>query len=169
MKYSEQDFETIYRATHSQLSRFLLAKTAQYDDAQDLLQELYFDFYKQLLCRTEPLDQPLAYLFTMAQHLLSRYYATKSKREVTVLESQTQMFEDLPDAIDLETEVLEHLSLEEIWNQIEHLKEPDRSLVIARYRFDMTYLEISQQFEIPESTVKDKIYASIRILRKKSI
>lgn len=166
MIYTEQDFEIIYHATLPILSRYIFSKTQNEADGQDLLQEVYYAFYKHMLKTTEKLESPQAYLIKMAENLLSNYYAKKSKRDILLTDDDFSIFESIPDDFELETDLLDRISIDLIWKEIEKIKEPDKSILVARFRFDMKYPEISELFDLPETTVKTKVYTAIEHLKK---
>jgi len=166
MIYTEQDFENIYRATYPILSRFIFSKTRNESDGQDLLQEVYYAFYKHIQKATEKINNPQAYLIRMAENELSSYYTKKAKKDITLIDNDFDIFDSIPDDFELELDVLDKLSTELIWNEIEKIKEPDKSILIARFRFDMKYPEISTLFELPETTIKTKVYSSIEKIKK---
>lgn len=165
IKSLQQTFENIYHETFPVLSRFLFLKTNHYEDTQDLLQELYLSFYQHLQKSKEPIESPQAYLLKMAQNLLSRYYLHKSKTNLN--QDYTLDTELVPEDFELESVILDKLESESIWASIQSLKEPDRSLLIARFHFEMSYPELSRQFELPETTIKSKIYTALKHLQKK--
>ena len=166
MIYTEQDFEIIYHATFPILSRFIFSKTQNEADGQDLLQEVYYAFYKHLLKTTEKLESPQAYLIKMAENLLSNYYAKKTKKDILLADNDFSIFESIPDDFDLETDSLDRISVDLIWKEIEKIKEPDKSILVARFRFDMKYPEIAQLFNLPETTIKTKVYVAINNIKK---
>jgi RNA polymerase sigma-70 factor, ECF subfamily len=166
MIYNEVDFENIYRATYPVLSRFIFSKTRNEADGQDLLQEVYYAFYKHIQKITEKIDNPQAYLIKMAENELSSYYAKLSKKDITLIDKDFDIFDSIPDDFELEVDILNKISTDLIWKEIEKIKEPDKSILIARFRFDMKYPEISTLFELPETTVKTKVYSAIEHLKK---
>jgi len=165
MPYTLDDFETIYHATYPRLSRYAFSKTRVYSDAEDLLQDVYYAFYQHLQKTDETLKNPQAYLFTMMDHALAHYYE-KLDHSASTLKEDSPIFETIPDELDMELSVLQKLSLDEIWTLIESLKEPDRSLLIGRFRFDYRYTELSELFNLPETTVKSKVYAAIEWIKQ---
>jgi len=167
MRYTEEDFETIYRATVNHVSKHVFFKVQNLQDAQDLVQDLYFELYKHMQSCTERIEYPQAYLISMANHALSTYYQAKLRRPVTLIDDEIDLFESLPDTFELETEVLDKITAEELWAQINKYPELDRNLLIARFRFDMSYSEISKQYNLPETTIKSKVYKTLEDLKKK--
>lgn len=166
MRYTEKDFEIIYHATYPVLSKYVFRKTRRLEDGQDLLQDLYYALYKHMMKVEAPIENPQAYLIRMADNALFHYYKAKSISEVTLLDKDDGI-DLIPDDFELESDVLDHVSVVRIWGEIEKIGEPDRSILIARYRFEMNYPEISKQFKLPETTVKSKVYKALETLKEK--
>lgn len=167
MKRTEADFETIYHATYPVLSRFLFRKTRRFEDAQDLLQEIYFAFYRHYLNEESTIENPQAYLLRMAEHELGRYYQAKAQINIVDIDSEDNPIEMFADDVDLDTEVLNHLSTEMIWQEIQRMDEPVLSILVARFRFDLDYPEIAELFAMPVTTIKSKVYKAISQLKQK--
>lgn len=167
MLYTESDFEDIYNATVTRLSKHVFFKVQNLEDAQDLVQDLYLELYKHLQRCTERLDNPQAYLIQMANHALTRYYQDKLRRPVTLMDETTDPFITIPDKNNLEAEVLEKVTSEALWKTINTLKEPEKSLMIGRFRFDMSYTQLSEALSMPETTIKSKVYKVLSDLQKK--
>ncbi len=169
MRYTEEDFETIYRATVNQVSKHVFFKVQNLQDAQDLVQDLYFDLYKHMQSCTEKIDHPQSYIMSMANHALTSYYQAKLRRPVTLIDDEIDLFESLPDSYELETEVLDKITAEELWAEINKLPDLDRNLLVARFRFEMNYSEIAAQVHLPETTIKSKVYKALEDLKYKFI
>jgi RNA polymerase sigma-70 factor, ECF subfamily len=167
MRYTEEDFETIYRATVTKLSKHVFFKVQNLQDAQDLIQDLYYEFYRHLMNCTEKIDNPQAYLIQMANNELTTYYQKKLRRPVTLIDDEIDLIESIPDDFDLETEVLNKITSEDLWVEINKLSELDKSLLVSRFKFDLSFIDIAQQFNLPETTVKSKVYKSLEVLKKK--
>jgi RNA polymerase sigma factor (sigma-70 family) len=169
MKYNESDFEDIYNATHERISKHVFFKVQNSQDAQDIVQELFFAFYKHMLKCTAKIENPQAYLIQMANNELSKYYKKKAESEITIEigEDGLDLIESVPDDFELELDVLKKIAIEKIWFEIDKLSLLDKDLLIARFRFDMTYEEISKKYSMPESTIKGRIYMAIETIKKK--
>jgi len=166
MKYTEQDFETIYRATVTHISKYVFFKVQSLHDAQDLVQDVYFALYKHMFECNSPIDNPLAYIKQIANNQLARYYEDKSKRPMTLVADEIDLIESIPVNYELETEVLDKISLEDLWKAIDKLSDIKRNLLISRFKFDMSYVEMAEQFNLPEPTVKSIVYLCLRQLKK---
>lgn len=167
MKYTEADFENIYRATYTHVSKHVFFRVQCLQDAQDIVQDLYYSLYRHMQQCTETIENPQAYLVKMANNELSRYYKDKVQRPVTIIDDEIDLFESIPDNYELELDVLDKTVADELWIEINRLPDLERNLLVARFRFDLNYNEIAKQYHLPETTVKSKIYRSLDILKKK--
>jgi len=167
MRYTEEDFETIYRATATKLTKHVFFKVQNLQDAQDLIQEIYYELYRHMIHCTEKIENPQAYLLQMANNELTSYYHDKLRRPVTLIDDEIDLFESLPDDFDLETDVLNKVTADALWSEIDKLPEPDKSLLVARFKYEISFSDLSQQFHLPETTIKSKVYKALENLKKK--
>jgi len=139
MKYTPDDFNAIYHATFPQVSKFVHFKVADLEDGQEIVQNVYLDFYRYICRNDKQLDNVSAYLISMAKNELTRYYKTRSETPVVLEEEDNMMLEQIPDNQDLELEVLNSLSTQEIWAIIETMPKLDQQILVAHYRFDLPF------------------------------
>ncbi len=167
MKYTPDDFTAIYHATFPQLSKFVHFKVADLEDAQEIVQNVYLDFYRYICKNDKLLDNVSAYLMSMAKNELTRYYKTRSETPVVLNEEDNPIFEQIADDQDLELEVLNSLSTQEIWAIIETMPALDKQILIAHYRFDLPFSEIARSLNMPGSTVRSRHQAAIETIKSK--
>lgn len=161
----KEKFETIYSATFETLSKHVYFKVAKLEDAQDIVQEIYIDFYKYISSKGKKVDNVQAYLIQIANNKLSHYY--KDKTFETTLIKDEYLLESIKDENDLEFNVLERSTLDEIWYEVKTLSDLDQHILIDYYRFGLNFREISERYQIPESTIKSRCQNAIRQLRDK--
>lgn len=160
-----ETFESIYRATFSTISKQVFFKVAKIEDAQDIVQEVYMDFYQYIIEKGKAVDNVQAYLMQIANNKLAHYYKDKTV-EFTVEDDQA-LFNNISDPSDLEEDVLERISLDEIWQEVLTLSEIDQHILIDYYRFGFNFREISERYNMPESTIKSRCQNAIRLLQDK--
>jgi len=160
-----ETFESIYRATFSTISKQVFFKVAKVEDAQDIVQEVYMDFYQYIIEKGKTVDNVQAYLMQIANNKLAHYYKDKTV-EFTVEDDQA-LFNNISDPSDLEEDVLERISLDEIWQEVLTLSEIDQHILIDYYRFGFNFREISERYNMPESTIKSRCQNAIRLLQDK--
>jgi len=160
-----ETFESIYRATFSTISKQVFFKVAKIEDAQDIVQDVYMDFYQYIIEKGKTVDNAQAYLMQIANNKLAHYYKDKTV-EFTVEDDQA-LFNNISDPNDLEEDVLERISLDEIWQEVLTLSEIDQHILIDYYRFGFNFREISERYNMPESTIKSRCQNAIRLLQDK--
>lgn len=165
MRNTKEEFETIYNATFETLSKHVYFKVAKLEDAQDLVQEVYLDFYKYIISKGKQVEKVQAYLIQMANNKLSNYY--KNKTFETTLLNEDHLLETIEDEFDLEFDVLDRITLDEIWKEIQSYSNLDQHILIDYYRFGLNFREISERYNIPESTIKSRCQKMIKELKDK--
>ncbi len=167
MKYTPDDFNAIYHATFPQISKFVHFKVSCLEDAQEIVQNVYLDFYRYIFAHDKKIENISAYLISMAKNELSHYYKTKSEIPFILDEADNMMLEQIPDDQDLEGEVINSLSTQEIWNIIETMPDLDKQILVAHYRFDLPFSEIARSLNMPGSTVRSRHQAALETIKSK--
>lgn len=101
----------------------------------------------------------------MAHNQLISFYKDKQFKA-----TQTDILDEQLDNIvapdDVELEVFEKFESERIWQAVNQLNAIERKIIIGKFRFDMTFKEISEQLSINENTIKTTYYRSLQQLKK---
>lgn len=158
-------FESVYRETFRQVSRYVLFKSPGPAEAEDVVASVYTDFYQYVALRGRRPANIQAYLLRMAGHELSRLY---SKRQHTVSfdDDDLNLRESVPDDVDLELAVFDKFASDELWAAVGRLGKTQQQVLVARFRFDMTFPEIANELGQGESAVKLRFYRAIKKLRE---
>jgi RNA polymerase sigma-70 factor (ECF subfamily) len=159
------DFETIYRATFTTLSKHVYFKVAKMSDAEDIIQEVYLDYYRYIQAQDKDVENVQAYLIQIANNKLSHYY--KDKAMMLAIEDDNRVFDQTEDPLQLEHTVLDKATLDQIFDEIMHLDEVDQHIMLGYYRFGLNYRELSEKLDMPESTIKSRAARIIEQLREK--
>lgn len=158
-------FETVYHDTFKRLSQFVFFKVASSAAAEDIVAAVYTDFYQFVVLRGKRPDNELAYLIKMASHELSQHYTANPKAD-SFNDELLNLSESIIDDNDLEKEYFEKVENETLWQAVEQLSDPEQQIIIARYRFDLTFREIADSLNQHESTVKLRFYRALKKLQK---
>lgn len=159
------DFETIYRATFNTLSKHVYFKVAKLSDAEDIVQEVYMDYYRYIQAQNKEVENVQAYLIQIANNKLSHYY--KDKASLVSIEDDGNTFDQSEDPLQLEHTVLDKATLDQIFSEIMNLSEVDQHIMLGYYRFGLNYRELSEKLDMPESTIKSRAQKIIENLREK--
>jgi RNA polymerase sigma-70 factor (ECF subfamily) len=131
------------------------------DDAEDALQEVFVQVHRSLST-----FQPSKGAFTTWLHRITVNHCLNRRRK-------RRLF-TLPLAEVSPTSLADHspfpedrLAEEETVQQaLNRLSEKQRTVVILRYYWDLSYAEMSQILDIPVGTVKSRLNLALRTLRK---
>jgi RNA polymerase sigma-70 factor (ECF subfamily) len=145
------------------LQRFLLARRATPEEAEDILQDLFLKLGK---VRSGPIADPLAYLYRIADNLLldiRRSHARRSVREQawTAVRTGGGEIDDQPSA---EDRLIGRERLDQVRRALSGL--PDRTVLILRcFRLDgMPQKDIAADLGISVSAVEKHLQRAYRTL-----
>ena len=158
-------FESVYHETFDRLSKFVFFKVACSADAEDIVASVYSDLYQYVVLKGKRPENILAYLIKMANHELSRHYVG-NPHLVSFDDDYLGLPELVPDENDVELGFIEKFENDTLWKAVQQLSAAEQQVIIAKFRFDMTFKEISQNFNQSESTIKLRYYRSLKKLQK---
>ena len=94
-------FESIYKATFKSISKHVYFNAAQLADAEDIVQTVYAQFYTSVIAKDKTVENPQAYLMTMAKNELTLYYQNKANQAIQRNEDPHNVWDTIPDATHL--------------------------------------------------------------------
>ena len=166
----EREFNEIYDATYADIYKYVLSKARNVSEIADIVQNTYINLYKMLKKGGE-IKEPLKYLIKIAKHEIYKNYKIfdRLSRHIPVFsQDEGENFENLE--FELLSEVKDEISglvLEEIW---EFLKSGDvltYKIFVLYFEYDEKLRDIAKILEIKESTVKNRLFRTIKIIREK--
>ena len=177
MSSKETDASPVQRVTDEFLERlqqhrrylYMIAYrlTGNPEDAQDLTQETIWQAHRK--SNKYVYEKSLkAWLRTM---MTNRFRDQKRKKSVKLvaLEAAFIQSEAPPSAevMSVEEQVEQRLMLEKVKEEIQDLPEIYRRVIILRHFQCLSYLEISEELEIPEGTVKTQLFRARKMLKER--
>lgn len=157
------DFETLYKATFDSLSQYVFFRSKSKQDGEDILQQIYTDYYLYVFSKNKTIDYPLSYLKSMADKKLAQLYTKTTLFTETPVDQVSEWLED-PEA-EFEALILDHSLVELVWAQIETLPLIDQKILGGYFRFQLSYAEIAQEVHLSENAVKLRFHRAIKHLR----
>ncbi len=163
-KGNVEAFGEIYVKLYTPLYRYTLSRCHDVELTKDICQQVFLKFYESL-DNYEPNKSPLAYLFTIAKHLLINHKEKKSfsSFDETLLETYTDDSETVVD------EVHVRLLAESINEYLPQLTEDEREVIRLYYYAELSYKEISSIINKEEDyirKIKERALKKLRILTK---
>lgn len=157
------DFETLYQETIDSLSQYVFFRARSKQDGEDIVQQVYSDYYLYVIRKKRAIDYPLSYLKSMADKHLAQLYSNTQQQAESSVDHIPEWLED-PDA-EFEALILDKALAELVWAQIEQLPQIDQKILGGYFRFQLSYAEIAQEIHLSENAVKLRFHRAIKHLR----
>lgn len=174
---NESFFNVIYDSCYNKVASFVIAKCARVQDAQDILQEVFIEFYNLIEKKgVVYVNNPEALVMQMAKFKLSKFYKAgeKFKNEVPLYSQnlEGEEYENFSLDIDVPEEFVNKQTIDEIWRILRGKQQDVLKIFVLYYYLGNTIKEIAIYLEMSETAVKHKLYrtlASLRELYKKDV
>lgn len=153
-------FEQIYNSTYDYIYKFLALKVSPRENAEDILQSVYLDFYKRMLTGERVLN-PKHYLLGMAKRRVADFYSGRK---------ETESLDDNIEIVDEKAlEQLENddgFTYEQIMDNLKSTDEVTYRIFLLHFGHDYTIGKTAKTLGLAESTVKSKMYRALKRLGK---
>lgn len=165
MNSIDQDlFNGIYEATFNELGKYVYFRVKRLEDAQDIVQSVYMDYYRYVFLKKRKPDNVLGYLKQMASNQISKYYK-EHQWLVEGSDENQELIEQIPSEDHMELDVFEQFEQATLWQAVKSLGIFEEKIIIAKFRFDMTFKEIGEAMSVSENTIKSRYYRALVKLR----
>lgn len=160
-------FEELYRLTSKRAFFVALHFTKNDDDAEDILQESYV----KALSKIKELDKPESFSSWLNQIVANKSKDFLKKKKPMLFEAEeNEVFEVLSDedtSFDPE-ENLDQTELQKtVMEVLDELSEEKRACILMMYFEELSVGEIAETLEIPEGTVKTRLFSARKDLKDK--
>ena len=127
--------------------------------AEDLVQETFIRLYKWR-DRYQASAKFKTFLFTLARHAWVDFIRKQSRRIKPV---SNEAIADVKDNKNISAAAILHL---DVTDALSKLSEKMRTVVVLNIYHGLTYKEIGEVLDIPEGTVKSRMFKALRLLRE---
>ena len=166
-------FGEIYDSTNKAVLALITAKCGRTADISDIFQDTYMELYKLLNERgVEYVTNEKALVLRIAKRKIARYYSLLERLRLFVSISTTNEDGEEVDLSELEADSfltddfsINHALLDTIRQFIKSKPEDVRKVFYLMYDVDLTIPEIAQTLSISESSVKNKLYRTLKELK----
>ncbi|MBR3037250.1 MAG: RNA polymerase sigma factor [Clostridia bacterium] len=154
-----ETFNSVYDATFRELMRCCLLKVPV-EDAGDLLQNTYAQFYRLLLKKgSGAIREPKAYLLTVLKHEIAGYYRFRARRKELPLTTA----EKEPDSVSVEELSLDRAAIGEVLDRLREAPERTQRMFLLYYGYGMKLGDIAKEMGTTEAGVKSRL---LRVRKK---
>ncbi len=141
--------------------RLILKIVGNYDDAKDLTQDVFVKTFESI-GQYKPQYKFFSWIYRIA--INEALLFVKRRKNFRQIDSVTDLGIHLPE----QTSDYEHR--EKLLNHaIGGLSESYKSVVLLKYYSDLSYTDMAAILEIPEKTVKSRLFDARKILREKLV
>lgn len=164
-KMDEKEFEKIYKNTYNNLLRFIVINCYNFDNLNDIIQDTYIEFYKILKKKKTIHSENInAFICGIAKNIIKRHYNKNRKLNIYQNiddENNTQV----PDNFDLEQKIINKENIKQVWEYIKNKDYNTFKIFYLYFVLDEKIADIAKELKINESTVKNKIYRTLKELK----
>ena len=160
-------FNKIYDKTYSDILKYVIINCHNINDANDIIQEIYFELWK-ILQKKEINDSNIrSYLIGIAINKIKKHYTLIQKiKTISIFsknERDIELVDNLKSTINLEDIVIKSESWNKAWDYIKSKSNNDiPKIFYLYYVLELSIKDISKELMVSESYVKNVIARSIK-------
>jgi RNA polymerase sigma-70 factor (ECF subfamily) len=147
-------FNELYLRYHKRaLYYFYRMLGNSYEKARDFLQDLFIKIIERPDL-FDPSRRFSTWLFSVAHNMCKNEYRRLHVRRNTVQEENLDLHSEFTEPDEQEI----RLTADQIFDSIENLEETEKTIFLLYYREEFTLQEIGKVLDLPEGTVKSKLF-----------
>ena len=163
-----KDFEKIYKDTYNKVLRFAVIKCRNLDDINDIIQDTYLELLKLLkkkkMLEAENIE---SYILGISNNVLKRYYHKKKKDNIVYYyQDDSNLAKDIEDTFDLEADIITKHNVSKVWEYLKHKDLITTKVFYLYFAVGLKISEISKELGIGESNIKNRIYRTLKEIKK---
>ena len=168
MKVQIEKFEKIYNDTYNRTLKYVVIKCNNIDDINDIMQETYLELLNKMkrnkLEKVENIDN---YIIGIATNIIKRHYTKKKKENIISYDDEDNIAELLiQDDFDLEESIITKYNIDKVWEYIKNKELITIKIFYLYFGLGLKISEIAQELGVGESNIKNKIYRTLKELKK---
>jgi len=166
-------FDEIYSSTNKAALTFITAKCGRVADVSDIFQETYLELYQLLIKRgADYVTNEKALILRIAKQKLSKHYSLAERLKIFVSMTTTDEDGEEVDLSELEANsfltedfTIDKMMFEAVCQAIQQKPEVVKKVFYLFYDVGLAIPEIAKELSISESSVKNRLYRTIKELR----
>lgn len=160
---NQNAFEEVYTTYYTPLFRYILARTKDKKEAEDLVQTVFMKIWNSLSGWDSSHTSPLAFFFTVARNTLIDHFR-KNKHAVIVSNEVVEMFTGKEYISEGENTIKDEYSA--LFKAIDTLSKEQQEIITLIYTNDLSYTEIAAITGKREDALRQIHSRAIKKLRK---
>lgn len=164
---TKKDFEKIYQETYQHTLRFIIVKCNNIEDVNDILQDTYMELLKVIKKKKAlEIEHINSYIMGIANNIIKRYYHKKKKDNIVSYYAENNQNSEAEDSFDLEQDIMTKENVKEVWKYVKNKDLTTTKIFYLYFAMGLKISEIAKELELTESNVKNKIYRTLKELKK---
>lgn len=163
-----EDFKEIYSNTYANVLKFSIIKCNNMDDINDIIQDTYVELLKIVKKKKIlEVENVTNYLLGIANNIIKRHYSKISKKNSMLYfpANDNEEYEEIQDDFDLEQDFITKENVKEVWEYIKNRDIQTAKIFYLYFSLGLKISEIAKEFKLKESSVKNKIYRTLKELK----
>ena len=160
-----KQFNKIYDDTYSDILKYIIINCHNINDANDIIQETYLEFWKIINKKSIEDVNIKSYLIGIAINKIKKHYTIVQRIKSISLFDDKDNAIDIKSNINIENIIIKNVSWDIIWEYLKNKKNQDIPKVFyLYYKLELSIKEISKELDVNESYVKNLIYRTLKEL-----
>jgi RNA polymerase sigma factor (sigma-70 family) len=164
-----QRLERTYKRERGRLLAFIRSRVPRNEDAEDILQDVFTQAVQNLSV-TEPIDNLMAWLYTVARNrIVDLYRRRRPTVSIHVKDDERGSLEDLlqDSGIDLEQEIVRQQVMEALTESLEELPPEQRDVFLQQAVEGKTFRELAEENGTSINTLLARKRYAVQALRRR--
>ena len=165
-----RDFENLYNDTYENVLKYVVCNSLNIDEINDIVQNTYVELYTILKRKkTIKVENVTSYIVGIAKNKIYRHFGSlKRQHEERLIKNidYDSIDIEIPDTLDIENDVILKEDTKEILNYIKRKDILTARIFYLYYGLDLKISEIATELNITESNIKNRLYRTLKELRK---
>ena len=164
-----EKFNDIYDKTYSDVMKYVIVKCHNINDANDIIQDVYFELWK-ILNKKEVVETNIkSFLIGIAINKIKKHYSIVQRfKTISFFDkdfNDIELIDNIKSDIDIEDLVVKSDDWNKVWKYLKNKKNQDIPKVFyLYYKLGLSLKEISNELDKSESYIKNLIYRTLKEL-----
>lgn len=168
MKVQIDKFEKVYNDTYNRTLKYIVIKCNNIEDINDIMQDTYLELLNKMKRnKLEKVENIENYILGIATNIIKRHYTKKKKENIISYDGEDNITELLiQDDFDLEESIITKYNIDKVWEYIKNKELITIKIFYLYFGLGLKISEIAQELGAGESYIKNKIYRTLKELKK---
>lgn len=164
----KEQFKKIYDETYNNILRYIIIKTSNINEVNDIIQETYLELWNILKRRVLREENLNSFMIGIANNKIKKHYTFLKKLKFLIKDSSDKDIEDIKEEkISLEELNIKKEEWDSVWRYLKTRKNQDIPKIYYLYYVEgINIKEIALVLKVRESYVKNLLYRTLKELKR---